>query len=144
VPTILGELKRHFGDKGSSIHLPRGLQEHVLKVQGAETQLGEQTQRSPTVVEIADHLTLDAEQVLEALDAIAAQRAASLDQTTSRCRPPCAGASLSRRAQAEGDRRPPRSATNAGATDTAPGHRRATRRNKPRAAIRQRTEHALA
>ena len=51
VPTILGELKRHFRDKGSSIHLPRGLQELVLKVQTAETRLSDQTHRSPTVVE---------------------------------------------------------------------------------------------
>ena len=79
VPTILGELKRHFRDKGSSIHLPRGLQELVLKVQTAETKLSEQTQRSPTVVEIAEHLSVDVEQVLEALDAIAARRAESLD-----------------------------------------------------------------
>jgi RNA polymerase sigma-B factor len=56
VPTILGELKRHFRDKGSSIHLPRGLQELVLRVQVAETKLSEQTRRSPTVVEIADHI----------------------------------------------------------------------------------------
>ena len=33
VPTILGELKRHFRDKGRSIHLPRGLQELVMRVQ---------------------------------------------------------------------------------------------------------------
>jgi RNA polymerase sigma-B factor len=79
VPTILGELKRHFRDKGSSIHLPRGLQELVLKVQAAETKLSEQTQRSPTVVEIADHLSVDVEQVVEALDAIATRRADSLD-----------------------------------------------------------------
>ena len=79
VPTILGELKRHFRDKGSSIHLPRGLQELALKVQTAETKLSEQTQRSPTVVEIAEHLSVDVEQVLEALDAIAARRAESLD-----------------------------------------------------------------
>ena len=79
VPTILGELKRHFRDKGSSIHLPRGLQELVLKVQTAETTLSEQTQRSPTIVEIADHLSVGVEQVLEALDASAAWRADSLD-----------------------------------------------------------------
>ena len=79
VPTILGELKRHFRDKGSSIHLPRGLQELVLKVQTAEAELSDQTHRSPTVVEIAEHLSVDVEQVLEALDAIAARRADSLD-----------------------------------------------------------------
>jgi RNA polymerase sigma-B factor len=79
VPTILGELKRHFRDKGRSIHLPRGLQELVLKVQEAEEKLSRQTGRSPTVVEIAEHLKLDTETVLEALEAIAANQSVSLD-----------------------------------------------------------------
>jgi RNA polymerase sigma-B factor len=79
LPTILGELKRHFRDKGRSIHLPRGLQELVLRVQGAEEQLSSRTGRSPTVIEIADHLQLDTESVLEALEAIAARNASSLD-----------------------------------------------------------------
>jgi RNA polymerase sigma-B factor len=79
LPTILGEIKRHFRDKGRSIHLPRGLQELVLKVQGAEEQLSSRTGRSPTVLEIADYLALDTEVVLEALEAMAARNAASLD-----------------------------------------------------------------
>jgi RNA polymerase sigma-B factor len=79
VPTILGELKRHFRDKGRSIHLPRGLQELVLKVQEADEKLSRQTGRSPTVVEIAEHLKLDTEAVLEALEAIAANQSVSLD-----------------------------------------------------------------
>jgi RNA polymerase sigma-B factor len=79
LPTILGELKRHFRDKGRSIHLPRGLQELVLRVQGAEEQLSSRTGRSPTVLEIAEHLELDTESVLEALEAITARNASSLD-----------------------------------------------------------------
>jgi RNA polymerase sigma-B factor len=79
LPTILGELKRHFRDKGRSIHLPRGLQELVLRVQKAEEQLSSRTGRSPTVIEIADHLQLDTEAVLEALEAMAARNASSLD-----------------------------------------------------------------
>ena len=79
LPTILGELKRHFRDKGRSIHLPRGLQELVLRVQGAEQQLSTRTGRSPTVIEIAEHLQLDTESVLEALEAITARNASSLD-----------------------------------------------------------------
>src|SRR5690348_18265652 len=75
LPTILGELKRHFRDKGRSIHLPRGLQELVLRVQRAEEQLSSRTGRSPTVIEIADHLQLDTESVLDALEAIAARNA---------------------------------------------------------------------
>jgi RNA polymerase sigma-B factor len=79
VPTILGELKRHFRDKGRSVHLPRGLQELVLKVQEADEKLARRTGRSPTVVEIAEHLRLDTEAVLEALEAIAANQSISLD-----------------------------------------------------------------
>jgi RNA polymerase sigma factor (sigma-70 family) len=79
VPTILGELKRHFRDKGWSVHLSRGLQELALKVQEAEARLGSRTGRSPTVIEIAQHLSLDTEQVLEALDAMNARAAISLD-----------------------------------------------------------------
>jgi RNA polymerase sigma-B factor len=79
VPTILGELKRHFRNKGWSVHLPRGLQELVLKVQEAEAQLGSRTGRSPTVLDVAQYLSLETEQVLEALEALAAHHAASLD-----------------------------------------------------------------
>ena len=79
VPTILGELKRHFRDKGRSVHLPRGMQELVLKVQGAEAKLSSQSGRSPSVIDIAQYLQLETEQVLDALEAIAAQRVTSLD-----------------------------------------------------------------
>ena len=79
VPTMLGELKRHFRDKGSAVHLPRGLQELVLRVQSAEATLGSQTGHSPAVTEIAAYLDVDTESVLEALDAIAARDASSLD-----------------------------------------------------------------
>ena len=79
VPTILGELKRHFRDKGSAIHLPRGLQELVLRVQSAEATLSAQTGHSPTLTEIAAYLDVDTESVLEALEAITARDAYSLD-----------------------------------------------------------------
>lgn len=79
VPTILGELKRHFRDKGGSVHVPRGLQELVMKVQDAEITLSSGTGRSPTVVEIAEYLAVDSEHVLEALEVVAARHASSLD-----------------------------------------------------------------
>jgi RNA polymerase sigma-B factor len=78
-PTILGELKRHFRDKGWSLHVPRGTLELALKVQEATMLLGSRTGRSPTVDEIAQHLQVGTEQVLEALEALAARHAASLD-----------------------------------------------------------------
>jgi len=79
VPTIVGELKRHFRDKGWSLHVPRGTLELALRVQEATTALGSKTGRSPTVDEIAEHLQVGTEQVLDALEALAARHAASLD-----------------------------------------------------------------
>jgi RNA polymerase sigma-B factor len=55
------------------------LLELALKVQDASTELGSRTGRSPTVDEIADHLAVGSEQVLEALEALAARHATSLD-----------------------------------------------------------------
>src|SRR5690349_10219712 len=80
VPTILGELKRHFRDKGWAVHLPRGLQELVLRIQDADAKLGSVSGRSPTVDEIAHYLNIEIEQVLEGLEAIAAHNATSMDQ----------------------------------------------------------------
>lgn len=79
VPTIVGELKRHFRDKGWSLHVPRGTLELALRVQDATTAMSARTGRSPTVDEIADHIEVGTEQVLEALEALAARHATSLD-----------------------------------------------------------------
>jgi RNA polymerase sigma-B factor len=79
VPTILGEIKRHFRDKGWSVHVPRGLQELALKVQDADIKLSSRAQRSPTVHEIAQYLEIETEQVLEAMEVLATHHAASLD-----------------------------------------------------------------
>ncbi len=65
VPTILGELKRHFRDQGWALHVPRGMQERVLKINGAMTRLGAQNGSSPTPGEIAADLGLPVEEVLE-------------------------------------------------------------------------------
>src|SRR5262249_48429044 len=73
------ELKRHFRDKGWSLHVPRGTLELALRVQEATRVLGSRTGRSPTVDEIANHLGVGTEQVLEALEALAARHASSLD-----------------------------------------------------------------
>jgi RNA polymerase sigma-B factor len=80
VPTILGELKRHFRGKGYPLHLPRGLQELALKVKDADAVLAARTGVSPSVIEIADYLSVTNEQVIEALDAIASRDAGSLDE----------------------------------------------------------------
>ncbi len=70
-PTILGELKRHFRDKGWSLHVPRDLQERTLAVSRATEVLSKELGRSPKVREVADHLGCSAEQVLEAQEAAA-------------------------------------------------------------------------
>jgi len=79
VPTILGELKRHFRDRGWSVRVPRDLQERIAKVDRAAARLPAKLGRVPTVNEIAEHLDLDPEEVLEAMQAAHAHHAMSLD-----------------------------------------------------------------
>jgi RNA polymerase sigma-B factor len=79
VPTILGELKRHFRDRTWSVRVPRDLQELALRVDRTVTQLSLELRRSPSVAEIAAAVGASDEQVLEALEAAGAYRAASLD-----------------------------------------------------------------
>jgi len=79
VPTILGELKRHFRDTGWSVHVPRSLHEQALAVQRTERALANRLGRSPRVTDIAQELGITDEQVLAALDAGQAHDALSLD-----------------------------------------------------------------
>ncbi|HST56832.1 MAG TPA: SigB/SigF/SigG family RNA polymerase sigma factor [Solirubrobacteraceae bacterium] len=79
VPTILGELKRHFRDQTWSVRVPRDLQELALRVDRAVTSLSVGKHRAPSVSEIAETVGASEEQVLEALEAAAAYRAGSLD-----------------------------------------------------------------
>ena len=83
-PTILGELKRHFRDKGWSLHVPRDLQERTLAVSRATETLSKELGRSPKVREVAGHLGCSVEQVLEAQEAAASYEAASLDAPAAR------------------------------------------------------------
>jgi RNA polymerase sigma-B factor len=76
VPTILGELRRHFRDRGWAIHVPRDLKEASLRVSRA---LAAHGGRSPTPAELARETGLTVEAVLDALQAAGAQRALSLD-----------------------------------------------------------------
>ncbi len=79
VPTILGELKRHFRDRTWSVRVPRDLQELVLKVDRAVGELSRDLHRAPSVAEIATAVSSTEEEVLEALEAGAAYRATSLE-----------------------------------------------------------------
>jgi RNA polymerase sigma-B factor len=79
VPTMLGELKRHFRDKGWSVHVPRATQELVLKVSEALGSLPAKLGRSPRSRDLADAVGASVEEVLEAMEAATAYEAASLD-----------------------------------------------------------------
>jgi RNA polymerase sigma-B factor len=80
VPTILGELKRHFRDRGWSVRVPRDLQEMTVRVDRTSEELSRQIGRAPTTAEIAEHIGITTEQVLEAREAAGAYRAVSLDR----------------------------------------------------------------
>jgi RNA polymerase sigma-B factor len=79
VPTMLGELKRHFRDKGWSVHVPRATQELVLKVSEALGALPARLGRSPRPRDVAAEVGAPVEDVLEAMDAATAYEATSLD-----------------------------------------------------------------
>ena len=79
VPTILGELKRHFRQTRWSVHVPRSLQERVLDVNGAIEALSGALGRSPRPADVAEATGLSLEEVLEAMDATTANNPIALD-----------------------------------------------------------------
>src|SRR3954447_1711870 len=79
VPTILGELKRHFRDRTWAVRVPRDLQELSLKVDRAVGDLSRESHKQPSVVQISERVGATEEQVLEALEASGAYRATSFD-----------------------------------------------------------------
>ena len=83
-PTIVGELKRHFRDKGWAVRVPRRLQELNLRLGSVISQLSQDLQRSPTVAEIARAASATDDEVLEALDSAHAYSLISLDAGTDR------------------------------------------------------------
>lgn len=79
VPTILGELRRHFRDRAWSVRVPRALQELALKTEKATARLTPELGRVPTVEEVADACDATLEEVLEARMAGDAYRATSFE-----------------------------------------------------------------
>ena len=77
--TIVGELKRHFRDKGWSIRVPRTLQESALLVNRTAAELWQELGRAPTVDEVAARADLSSESVLEAMEAVQAYSTSSLE-----------------------------------------------------------------
>jgi RNA polymerase sigma-B factor len=84
IPTMLGELKRHFRDQGWAVHVPRELQERALALGRESDRLARTLGRSPSVGELAQSLDWEDEQVLEASEALHSYHAASLDAPVSR------------------------------------------------------------
>lgn len=79
VPTILGELRRHFRSVSWAVHVPRGAQERALEVDKASNALRAISGRAPTVREIAGYLEIEDSEVLDGLQTSQAQDALSLD-----------------------------------------------------------------
>ncbi|MBM0274593.1 SigB/SigF/SigG family RNA polymerase sigma factor [Micromonospora tarensis] len=78
IPTIVGEVKRYFRDRTWAVRVPRRLQELRLSISAANSALTQTLGRSPTVADIASHLDLSEETILEGLEGARAYRATSL------------------------------------------------------------------
>ena len=78
IPTVVGEIKRHFRDRTWAIRVPRRLQELRLEITAANNALTHTLGRAPTVADVAGHLGISEEQVLEGLEGARAYRATSL------------------------------------------------------------------
>jgi RNA polymerase sigma-B factor len=79
IPMIVGELKRHFRDKGWDVRVPRRLQELRLEITKVTDVLAQTLGRSPTVTDLAARLDVSEEEIIEGLDCGQAYRAMSLD-----------------------------------------------------------------
>ncbi|MEA3217476.1 MAG: polymerase sigma-B factor [Acidimicrobiia bacterium] len=76
IPTMLGEIKRHFRDRTWSAKVPRSAKERLTRLRAATDSLTAELQRSPTVTELAERLDLSIDEVIEALEARSAYRPA--------------------------------------------------------------------
>lgn len=80
-PTIVGEIKRYFRDKGWVIRVPRRIQELSKKVNLVKTDLAQELQKQPTVDDIAERLDVSVEEILETMEASKVYSPQSLDKT---------------------------------------------------------------
>jgi RNA polymerase sigma-B factor len=83
VPTIIGEIKRHFRDKTWAVRVPRRLQELRLAISHANAELTHSLGRPPTAAQVAEHLGVTEDDVLEGLEGARAYKATSLSTPTS-------------------------------------------------------------
>ena len=79
VPTILGEIRRHFRDRGWAVRVPRRLQELTRTIAAARAALTQELGRAPTVDELAERAGVDADAVLEGLESAGAYSTVPLD-----------------------------------------------------------------
>ena len=78
-PTIIGEIKKYFRDKGWSIRVPRRIQELSKRVNTVKNELQQETHKTPRISDIAEKLGITQEEVLETMDAAGAYAPISLD-----------------------------------------------------------------
>ncbi len=78
-PTIVGEIKRHFRDRGWAVRVPRRLQEMRLSLTAATNDLTHELGRSPTVAELAGRLGVGQDEILEGMESLNAYSTVSLD-----------------------------------------------------------------
>ena len=81
-PTVIGEIKRHFRDKGWAVRVPRRIQELHVRINRLAGDMTQQLGRSPTITELATAARTSPEEVLEAMEAAQAYRSMSLDSPT--------------------------------------------------------------
>ncbi|MFF7458441.1 SigB/SigF/SigG family RNA polymerase sigma factor [Kitasatospora sp. NPDC008115] len=79
LPTVLGEIRRHFRDTTWAVHVPRRLQELRITLAKAQERLAQRLDRAPTVAELAEHVGIGQEEVVEGLTAANGHTAGSLD-----------------------------------------------------------------
>lgn len=78
-PTIIGEIKKYFRDKGWTIRVPRRIQELSKKIMIAKNKLSQEYQRTPTVEDIAEFLNVSPEEIIESMEASKVYTPQSLD-----------------------------------------------------------------
>lgn len=81
VPTVIGEIKRYLRDKTWSVHVPRRIKEIGPKIKKATDELTNELGRSPKIAEIAQHLEVTDEEVLEAMEMSQSYNALSVDHS---------------------------------------------------------------
>src|SRR3546814_12449181 len=82
VPTMVGEVRKHFRDRGWDVRVPRSLQENYLALNKARSSLTQALGREPTVPELAKELEVEPEELAELVAAGDSYHAASLDAAT--------------------------------------------------------------